>query len=178
MNSPTALLLHWDAAPDITRALLPDDCALVEPLSPPPIGDCLCADIRGDFIDGAVLAQAADRCLIFDLAPPDRILRPLVLVAHPWRQWLAERTRPDCPDLSVFMAGYRRFAEWAVEIGFLRQEDLIRRPALAAAAQTRLGLPQRPVQFTGSLAAPTSTPPEVGLDYLLATTLLGYTSCP
>jgi hypothetical protein len=57
-------------------------------------------------------------------------IRAFASVRHPIGQWLSLRRVPGTKELTLegFLAGYRRFAEEAVRIGFVRYEDFTAQP--------------------------------------------------
>lgn len=172
------LLYHW-----ADRALV-DCCAgavIVDALdllggAPPPAATALLlVDARPDFLDGAVLPQAPRRCTVLDLLDGAAGRPALAVVRHPLAQWRQEQDAAHPPGLETFLAGYRRFAEWAVENGFVRVEDWAAKASMGPALARRLGLAMAPPPV---LAVPDDAAVLAAardcLDYLIANTLLGY----
>ncbi|MDZ4735736.1 MAG: hypothetical protein SGJ07_05250 [Rhodospirillaceae bacterium] len=74
-------------------------------------------------------------------------IRSFATVRHPIGQWLSLRRIPGTKELTLegFLAGYRRFAEDAVAMGFVRYEDFTAAPEVGLRQiATGLALPYDP----------------------------------
>jgi hypothetical protein len=84
-----------------------------------------------DFTGVPVVANPAYRLLTADALAGRFDLRQICTVRHPLDQWLSLRGLAVVQGkltLESYLAGYRRFAEQAREIGFLRYEDFVAAP--------------------------------------------------
>lgn len=97
---------------------------------------------------GVPFARPSYRLLLAEALRTRCRLRQVCTVRHPLDQWQSVSRLAVMQDrlrLAPFLLGYRRFAEAAVEIGFLRYEDFTRAPAdLLRTLCARLGLPFDP----------------------------------
>ena len=85
-----------------------------------------------DFTGVPFVAKPAYRLLLAEACSKQFDLRQVCTVRHPLDQWLSLRRLAVLQGkltLAEFLAGYRRFAEIAHEIGFFRYEDFAGEPA-------------------------------------------------
>lgn len=85
-----------------------------------------------DFTGVPFVARPAYRLLLAEACGKQFDLRQVCTVRHPLDQWLSLRRLAILQGKLVlpdFLAGYRRFAEIASEIGFFRYEDFTAEPA-------------------------------------------------
>jgi hypothetical protein len=85
-----------------------------------------------DFTGVPFVAKPSYRLLLADACAKQFDLRQVCTVRHPLDQWLSLRRLAILQGkltLADFLAGYRRFAEIASEIGFFRYEDFTGEPA-------------------------------------------------
>jgi len=84
-----------------------------------------------DFTGVPLVANPAYRLLTADALAGRFELRQVCTVRHPLDQWLSLRGLAVVQGkltLERFLAGYRRFAEQACKVGFLRYEDFVADP--------------------------------------------------
>jgi hypothetical protein len=85
-----------------------------------------------DFTGVPFVARPAYRLLLAEACGKQFDLRQVCTVRHPLDQWLSLARLAILQGkltLADFLAGYRRFAETASEIGFFRYEDFTAEPA-------------------------------------------------
>jgi hypothetical protein len=85
-----------------------------------------------DFTGVPFVAKPSHRLLTAEALASRFELRQVCTVRHPLDQWLSVSQLVVVQgrlDLETFLAGYRRFAEHAAEIGFMRYEDFVPKPA-------------------------------------------------
>ena len=98
------------------------------------------------------------------------MLKRSAVVRHPLDQWRSMHEYPASRgrcSLADYLKGYRRFAEMALEIGFVRYEDFCREPSITLQALcANLGIPFDP-EFSNNwmhytrLNGDMSRPPEL-----------------
>ncbi len=89
-----------------------------------------------DFLGVPLISDPPFRSLLAEVLGGRFELLRLATVRHPFDQWLSCANFPSIADHLVpeaFMAGCRRFAELACEVGFVRFEDFCEDPATAMA---------------------------------------------
>ena len=83
-----------------------------------------------DFMGVPVVSDPPGRSLLAEVLERRFALLRFATVRHPFDQWLSCLEVPSIADLPPdrFMRGYRRFAELAREVGFVRYEDFCADP--------------------------------------------------
>ena len=101
-----------------------------------------------DFTGVPFVERPAYRLLTAEALHPAFALRQLCTVRHPLDQWLSLRRLALVQGRltpEAYLHGYRRFAEVAAAVGFVRYEDLTREPApMMRRVCERLALPFDP----------------------------------